>query len=83
MKKPKQPKPPTPLDLLKLEIAASFGLVEKIEREGWAMLTAAESGRIGGLLHAELRQRRLKIGPKGTLIPEAPAVRAPEEAQEA
>ncbi|HLO04333.1 MAG TPA: small, acid-soluble spore protein, alpha/beta type [Symbiobacteriaceae bacterium] len=65
----KQPKPPTPLDLLKLEMAADLGLVEKIKQEGWAELTAAESGRLGGLLQARLRQLRLRIGPKGSLLP--------------
>lgn len=67
------PKEPTPLDLLKLEMAADLGLVEKIKESGWAELTAAESGRLGGLLQARLRQLRLRIGPKGSLLPQEPA----------
>lgn len=65
----KKPKAPTPLDLLKMEMAADLGLVEKIQEEGWAELTAVESGRLGGLLQARLKQLRLRIGPKGTLLP--------------
>lgn len=38
------------VEKLKLEIAAEIGLLEKVEREGWAGLSAAETGRIGGLL---------------------------------
>ena len=34
----------------KLEVAEELGLLEKVEREGWAGLTAAESGRLGGVL---------------------------------
>jgi len=59
----------TPLDLLKLEIAAELGLAEKVASEGWGNLTAAETGRIGGLLGKRLRDRKITIGPKGTLVP--------------
>lgn len=59
----------TPLDLLKLEIAAELGLAEKVASEGWGNLTAVETGRIGGLLNKRLRDRRITIGPKGTLVP--------------
>ncbi len=65
----KKPKELTPLDLLKLEIAAELGLAEKVASEGWGMLTAAESGRLGGILGKRLRERNLTIGPKGTLVP--------------
>ncbi len=34
----------------KLEVAAELGLLEKVQSEGWAGLTAAESGKIGGVL---------------------------------
>jgi hypothetical protein len=51
----KKPKPETPLDRLKLEIAAELGLAEKVKDQGWGGLTAAESGRIGGLLTRRAR----------------------------
>ncbi|CEP65993.1 Small acid-soluble spore protein,alpha/beta-type [Moorella glycerini] len=41
---------------LKLEVAAELGLLAKIEKEGWGALSAAESGKIGGLL------AKMKIG---------------------
>lgn len=72
--KPRQPKKPkelTPLDLLKLEIAQELGLAEKIAAAGWAELTAAESGRVGGILNRRLKELQCAIGPKGSLIPVA------------
>ncbi|MBE3571931.1 MAG: small, acid-soluble spore protein, alpha/beta type [Moorella humiferrea] len=41
---------------LKLEVAAELGLLDKIKKEGWGALSAAESGRIGGML------ARMKMG---------------------
>ncbi|MFZ5611395.1 hypothetical protein P378_07645 [Desulforamulus profundi] len=46
----KKEKQPTPMDLLKLEIAEELGLAEKVQKEGWGGLTSAESGRIGGII---------------------------------
>lgn len=46
----KKEKKPTPMDLLKLEIASELGLSEKIKQVGWGGLTSAESGRIGGII---------------------------------
>lgn len=65
----KKPKELTPLDLLKLEIATELGLSAKVASEGWGGLTAAETGRVGGILNKRLRDRMLTIGPKGTLLP--------------
>lgn len=65
---PRRPKDPTPLDMLKLEVAEELGLADKVRREGWAMLTAAESGRVGGVLNRRLKELGLVIGPKGTLL---------------
>ena len=66
---PKKPKELSPLDLLKLEIAAELGLAEKVAADGWGMLTARETGRVGGILNKRLKERQVAIGPKGTLIP--------------
>lgn len=46
----KKEKKPTPMDLLKLEIATELGLADKITSGGWGELTSAESGRIGGII---------------------------------
>lgn len=66
---PKKPKELSPLDLLKLEIATELGLADKVAADGWGMLTAVETGRVGGILNKRLKERRVAIGPKGTLIP--------------
>jgi len=66
----RKPKDLTPLDILKLEIANELGLAEKVASEGWGNLTAAETGRVGGILHKRLRDRNIVIGPKGSLIPQ-------------
>lgn len=57
---PKQPKPLTPMDILKLEIANELGLMDKVKQEGWAGLTAAETGRIGGLMTARIKKGKLE-----------------------
>lgn len=49
-------KEPTPQELLKFEIAKELGLWEKIEKWGWAELSAEESGRIGGIMTKRMRQ---------------------------
>lgn len=65
----RKPKELTPLDLLKLEIATELGLADKVASEGWGNLTAVETGRLGGVLNKRLKDRRMAIGPKGTLVP--------------
>lgn len=40
---------------LKLEVAEELGLLEKVKRLGWGGLSAAESGRIGGVITHKLR----------------------------
>ena len=48
----------SPEERLKYETAQELGLLPKLQRVGWAGLSAAESGRIGGLMGARLKQRR-------------------------
>ena len=43
---------------LKYEVAQELGLLPKLLRVGWAGLSTAESGRIGGLVGARRRQQR-------------------------
>lgn len=60
MKKKKEKDPfeiKNPLDKLKFEIAEELGLTDKIREKGWANLSAAESGRIGGIMTKRLRQQ--------------------------
>ncbi len=53
----KKRKEPTAKDLLKIEIAKELRLWEKINKHGWAELTAEESGRIGGLMTRQMRKK--------------------------
>ena len=43
---------------LKYEIARELGLLEKLQAVGWAGLSTAESGRIGGLVGAQKRKKK-------------------------
>lgn len=46
---------------LKLDIARRLGLLDKVRKEGWGALSAAEVGRIGGIMNAaKLQQAALK-----------------------
>lgn len=68
-RQPKKPKELSPLDQLKLQIAAELGLSEKLAAGGWGDLTAAETGRVGGILNRRLKELHCAIGPKGILVP--------------
>lgn len=37
-------------EMLKYEVAAELGLLDKVKQLGWKSLTAKETGRIGGLI---------------------------------
>lgn len=56
--KGKKPRPLTEKDLLKIEIAKELGLWDQIQTEGWGSLTNEVCGRIGGLVHKRLREKR-------------------------
>lgn len=46
----------SPFHDLKVEVAGELGLMDKVYEMGWAELTAAESGRIGGVMTRRLRE---------------------------
>lgn len=56
--KEKKPKKKKPGDGLKYEIARELGLGEKVDSEGWGGLTAAETGRIGGIITTRKRAQK-------------------------
>jgi len=56
MPTPKKKKPLTERDLLKLEIINEIGLDTRLAEVGWDGLSAADCGRVGGLLARRLRQ---------------------------
>ena len=49
-RKSKMKKTPDDVEAMKLEIAAELGLLDKVQRVGWAGLNAVETGRMGGIL---------------------------------
>ncbi len=51
-------KPISSDERLKYQVAQELGLTEKLLRVGWAGLTPAESGRIGGLCSARKKKQR-------------------------
>lgn len=57
-RKNKKMKIETADDRLKYEIAGELGLMDKIEKVGWAGLTAKESGRIGGIMTSRKRKKQ-------------------------
>jgi small acid-soluble spore protein F (minor alpha/beta-type SASP) len=56
--KAKKTKNEKPGDRLKYEIARELGLVEKVDSKGWGGLTAAETGRIGGIITTRKRAQK-------------------------
>ena len=46
----------SPEDRLKYEAARELGLLPKLKSVGWAGLSTAESGRIGGVVGAKKRR---------------------------
>lgn len=53
---PKKQKPLTERDLLKLDIISEIGLDTRLAEVGWDGLSAADCGRVGGLLARRLRE---------------------------
>ncbi|MBR4537665.1 MAG: small, acid-soluble spore protein, alpha/beta type [Clostridia bacterium] len=43
---------------LKYEVAEELGLLPRLREMGWAGLSTAESGRIGGIVGARMRERK-------------------------
>lgn len=59
-RKSKMKKTPDDVEAMKLEIAAELGLLDKVERVGWAGLSAVETGRMGGILTKRKRDLAMK-----------------------
>ena len=45
-------------DALKLRVTEDLGLLEKVKQVGWGGLSAAESGRVGGIMTRILREQK-------------------------
>ncbi len=56
--KKKKKKCKTPEERMKYEIASQLGLEEKVNKLGWSGLTAAETGRIGGIITSRKKAQK-------------------------
>jgi len=59
LKKKKKKKILTPVDKFKIEVAKELGLWDKVKHVGWAGLSAAETGQVGGYMTRKMRARNL------------------------
>lgn len=44
------------MERMKYQVAMELGLLDKVMENGWAGLTAEESGRVGGIVSSRLRR---------------------------
>jgi small acid-soluble spore protein D (minor alpha/beta-type SASP) len=47
-RKPVTPAAENALDQMKMEIASELGVAERVRSSGWATVTSADCGRVGG-----------------------------------
>ena len=47
-KKPVNPSAENALDQMKFEIASELGIADTVRQNGWATMTSADCGRVGG-----------------------------------
>lgn len=47
-KKPVNPAAENALDQMKFEIASELGIADTVRQNGWATMTSADCGRVGG-----------------------------------
>ncbi|MBU2702919.1 hypothetical protein Ga0466249_004054 [Sporomusaceae bacterium BoRhaA] len=47
-RKPVTPAAENALDQMKMEIASELGVAERVRSSGWATMTSADCGRVGG-----------------------------------
>lgn len=57
--KKKNKKPLTAIDKFKIEVAKELGLWDKVKQLGWAGLSAAETGQVGGNMTRKLKEKRM------------------------
>ncbi|SCI52735.1 Small%2C acid-soluble spore proteins%2C alpha/beta type [uncultured Eubacterium sp.] len=42
---------------LKYETAVELGLIDKLKENGWKLLSASETGRLGGIMNRKMKQK--------------------------
>lgn len=56
-KKPVNPQAKNALDKMKLEIASELGIASQVASQGWATMTSADCGRVGGQMVRKMIQQ--------------------------
>ncbi|BBB92302.1 MAG TPA: alpha/beta-type small acid-soluble spore protein [Methylomusa anaerophila] len=56
-RKPVNPTAENALDSMKLEIANELGISERVRTSGWATMTSADCGRVGGQMVRRMIQQ--------------------------
>jgi small acid-soluble spore protein F (minor alpha/beta-type SASP) len=57
----KKKKKADPMEPMKRAIARELGLEDIIVRDGWGGLTAAQSGRIGGIMASRMGEKKQEV----------------------
>lgn len=55
--RPVNPAAENALDQMKLEIASELGIAERVRSNGWATMTSADCGRVGGQMVKKMIQQ--------------------------
>jgi hypothetical protein len=55
--RPVNPAAENALDRMKLEVASELGIAERVRSNGWATMTSADCGRVGGQMVRKMIQQ--------------------------
>lgn len=55
--RPVNPAAENALDRMKLEVASELGIAERVRSNGWATMTSADCGRVGGQMVKKMIQQ--------------------------
>lgn len=65
--KPVNPGAENALDRMKLEVASELGIADQVRSQGWATMTSADCGRVGGhMVRKMIEQYESGIGTAGS-----------------
>jgi N-methylhydantoinase B/oxoprolinase/acetone carboxylase alpha subunit len=64
--RPVNPSAENALDRMKLEVASELGISERVRSQGWATMTSADCGRVGGhMVRKMIEQYESSMGGAG------------------
>ena len=56
-RKPVNPSAENALDQMKMEVSNELGIAERVRNQGWATMTSADCGRVGGQMVRKMIQQ--------------------------